>query len=101
LKTFNKNLILVVLLVIVVVVPLALKNSSEFLGADGEAEGIIEEISPNYETWFSSIWEPPSGEVESLLFALQAATGSGIIAYYFGYMKGKSTRPNNRQLLIY
>ena len=29
-------------------------------------------------------WEPPSGEIESLLFALQAAIGAGFIGYYVG-----------------
>ncbi|CEO90262.1 hypothetical protein SSCH_790007 [Syntrophaceticus schinkii] len=36
-----------------------------------------------------SIWEPPSGEIESLLFALQAAIGAGFIGYYFGFVKGR------------
>ncbi|WP_202707180.1 energy-coupling factor ABC transporter substrate-binding protein [Sporosalibacterium faouarense] len=95
-KTFNKNLILIALLIIMVIVPLAINKNAEFGGADGEAEGVIVEVSPNYEPWFSSIWEPPSGEIESLLFALQAALGAGIIAYYFGFMKGKRNSADNR-----
>ncbi|MTI46552.1 MAG: energy-coupling factor ABC transporter substrate-binding protein [Firmicutes bacterium] len=95
-KTFNKNLILIALLIIMVIVPLAINKNAEFGGADGEAEGVIVEVSPNYEPWFSSIWEPPSGEIESLLFALQAALGAGIIAYYFGFMKGKRNNADNR-----
>lgn len=31
----------------------------------------------------------PSGEVESALFALQAALGAGVLAYYFGVRKGR------------
>ncbi|NLN22191.1 MAG: cobalt ABC transporter substrate-binding protein CbiN, partial [Syntrophomonadaceae bacterium] len=34
-------------------------------------------------------WEPPSGEIESLLFALQAAIGAGFIGYYLGFVKGR------------
>ena len=34
--------------------------------------------------------EPPSGEIESLLFALQAAIGAIIIGYAFGYWRGQS-----------
>ncbi len=30
------------------------------------------------------LWEPPSGEIESLLFALQAAIGAGLVGFYFG-----------------
>ncbi|CAM5650563.1 energy-coupling factor ABC transporter substrate-binding protein [Streptomyces violaceorubidus] len=31
----------------------------------------------------------PSGEVESALFALQAALGAGVLAYYFGLRRGR------------
>ena len=40
-----------------------------------------------YEPWYSSIYEPQSGEIESLLFALQAAVGSLIIGYFLGYYR--------------
>ena len=52
-------------------------------GADGEAAGLIE--ATGYEPWIEPFWEPPSGEIESLLFALQAAIGAVIIGYIFGY----------------
>ncbi len=52
-------------------------------GADGEAAGLIE--ASGYEPWIEPFWEPPSGEIESLLFALQAAIGAVIIGYIFGY----------------
>ena len=95
-KTSTKNLILLGIVAIIILLPLIFTGDSEFGGADGEAEGVIAEISPDYEPWISSIWEPPSGEIESLLFALQAAIGSGIIAYIFGYMRGKRKSANNR-----
>lgn len=31
----------------------------------------------------------PSGDVESALFALQAALGAGVLAYYFGIRRGR------------
>lgn len=55
-------------------------------GADGEAADLIE--SSGYEAWIEPFWEPPSGEIESLLFALQAAVGAMIIGYVFGYWQG-------------
>ncbi|WP_214020481.1 energy-coupling factor ABC transporter substrate-binding protein [Methanoculleus sp.] len=55
-------------------------------GADGEAASLIE--STGYEPWAEPIWEPPSGEIESLLFALQAAIGAVVIGYVFGYWQG-------------
>ena len=54
-----------------------------------EAEAAIGEINAEYEPWFESLWEPPSGEIESLLFVLQAAIGAGFIGYFIGYMRGK------------
>ncbi len=64
---------------------------SEFEGADGAAEDVIAELNPDYEPWFGGIgFEPPGGETESLLFALQAAIGSLVIGYTFGYYKGKN-----------
>jgi cobalt/nickel transport protein len=70
---------------------LAMNPDSEFGGADGAAEDVIAEINPDYEPWFGGIgFEPPGGETESLLFALQAAIGSLIIGYTFGYYRGKN-----------
>jgi len=36
------------------------------------------------------LWEPPSGEIESLLFGLQIALGAIIIGYFFGYYRGRN-----------
>lgn len=85
----QKNLLLAILVVVLAVVPLVLHRGAEFGGADGEAGEVITEVNPGYQPWFESVWEPPSGEIESLLFALQAAIGSGFIGYYFGYVRGK------------
>lgn len=85
----TKNIILIVLVVLIAVFPLLIKGNAEFAGADAEAEEAITVVQPDYEPWFESIWEPPSGEIESLLFALQAAIGAGFIGYYLGYMKGR------------
>jgi cobalt/nickel transport protein len=63
-------------------------------GADGLAEDKITEIAPDYEPWFSPFWEPPSGEIESLLFSTQAAIGALIIGYFFGYNRAKKQEQN-------
>ncbi|MGE4282428.1 MAG: energy-coupling factor ABC transporter substrate-binding protein [Clostridia bacterium] len=85
----KNNLLLLLLVVVIAVLPLILVQNAEFGGADGEAEGIILAINPDYEPWFHSIIEPASGEIESLLFALQAVLGSAVIFYYIGYVTGK------------
>ncbi len=89
-KFFNlKNIILILMVLALAIVPLIIVKNAEFAGADSIAEEAIGEINPEYEPWFSPIFEPPSGEVESLLFVLQAVIGAGIIGFGFGYMKGK------------
>lgn len=88
---WKKNLILLLGVILLAVLPLYFVQG-EYGGADGEAEGAIQEIDKSYEPWFESLWEPPSGEIESLLFALQAAIGAGVICYYIGYQIGKSKK---------
>lgn len=83
------NLILALLVAALTVIPLFVAGDAEFGGADGEAEELIAEIRPDYEPWFSPVFEPPSGEIESLLFVLQAAIGAGVIGFGFGYLKGR------------
>ncbi len=91
----NKTWILILLVIALAVVPLFLAGGAEFGGADDQAETVIAEIQPDYTPWFSPLWEPPSGEIESLLFALQAALGASFIAYYFGYKKGQQKAPRS------
>ena len=55
-----------------------------FGGADDQAKNLIGEIRPDYEPWFEPLIEPASGEIASMLFALQAALGAGFIGYYLG-----------------
>ncbi len=80
--------ILILLVTVLTVAPLFLARGAAFNGADAEAESAVTEIRPDYEPWFSPIFEPPSGEIESLFFAVQAALGSGALAYFFGYRRG-------------
>jgi len=61
-----------------------------FSGADGQAEGVIRQIAPDYQPWAAPLMEPPSGEIESLLFALQAVLGAGFIGYYVGVRRERS-----------
>ncbi|WP_442817010.1 energy-coupling factor ABC transporter substrate-binding protein [Streptomyces sp. NBC_01334] len=87
------NALLLFVVAALAVLPLALglgdHKEEPFTGADAEAETAITEIQPDYEPWFSPLYEPPSGEIESALFALQAALGAGVLAYYFGLHRGR------------
>jgi cobalt/nickel transport protein len=73
----NKNFTIIIVLIIIAlaVVPLMIHPNAEFGGADGRAEDAITEINPTYQPWANSLIELPSGEVESLLFSLQAGIG--------------------------
>lgn len=89
------SILIVVLVIILCVAPLIMYNGlgedqGYFGGADGAAGDAIAETG--YEPWFSSLWEPPSGEIESLLFAFQAAIGALIIGYFFGYWRGQTKK---------
>ncbi len=95
-----KNIVLFFFVILLAVIPLIFLQNAEFEGADGQAEDVIGEIAPNYEPWFHAIWEPPSGEIESLLFALQAAIGAIVIGYVIGYGRArkKYASPEERKL---
>lgn len=55
-----------------------------FSGADDKGQQVISEIAPDYTPWFAPLMAPASGEIASLLFALQAAIGAGVIGYWLG-----------------
>lgn len=91
-KGVIKILVLVAIVIGLAVLPLLMVKDAEFSGADDKAEKAITEIKADYEPWFSPLFEPKSGEIESLLFALQAAIGSGIVFYGLGYMRGRKKK---------
>ena len=64
-----------------------------FTGADDQARNVIGTVAPGYRPWAHSLMVPPSSEVESLLFALQAALGAGFIGYYFGSRRRDPVAP--------
>ena len=88
----KRPIILLSLVVLILAAPLIYYNGlgedqGYFSGSDDSASSAVEQTG--YTPWFHSIWEPPSGEIESLLFALQAAIGAVIIGYVLGYYKGQ------------
>ena len=88
-KRVLTNVILLLLVVFITIIPFFVAKNGEFGGSDDQAEEAITQIDENYEPWFSPLFEPASGEIESLLFDLQAAIGAGVIGFGLGYLKGK------------
>lgn len=89
-----QNLLMMIAVIVLVAVPLWMvqkpapgadgKEVEIFRGADDQAKDVIGTLAPGYKPWFKPLMEPPSGEIGSLLFALQAALGAGFIGYYLG-----------------
>ncbi len=84
----KKTLLILTLLVSIFILPFYIDHGGEFGGADGEAQDQIMQLSPDYEPWFESFYEPASGEIESLLFTLQGSLGTAVIFYILGYYRG-------------
>lgn len=90
----KKNIFLVILCIALVCLSFVIGTirGGEFAGADDKIQSTITQINPNYKPWFKHLWQPPSSEIESLLFALQAAAGAGFIGYFVGYNVGKKKK---------
>jgi cobalt/nickel transport protein len=70
-------------------------GNAEFAGSDTVGSSQIAKITGIPEEQFHPLiwqWVPPSGEVESALFALQAAVGGIFVGWFFGYWKGLKGR---------
>ncbi|MFM5979898.1 MAG: energy-coupling factor ABC transporter substrate-binding protein [Sphaerospermopsis kisseleviana] len=95
-QDFN-NWLLVLAVFALAFAPLILVRNTDFGGADDKAKTAISQIQPAYQPWFQSIFEPPSGEVASLLFSAQAAIGAGVIGYAIGLYKGRSQQQKHEE----
>lgn len=73
---------------LIIALPMILGIEGEYAGTDSIAQAAIEAANPDTKPWAEPLWSPPSGEIESLLFALQAAIGAGLIGYAIGRRHG-------------
>ncbi|MBF0147064.1 MAG: energy-coupling factor ABC transporter substrate-binding protein [Magnetococcales bacterium] len=92
----HRSLWLMVAAAILMFLPLAIPVfQGDFEGTDGQAVEMIIQARPGYQPWFQPLWTPPSGEVESMLFAIQAALGAGFVGYVIGRRHGSSLKRND------
>ncbi|XWK87872.1 MAG: energy-coupling factor ABC transporter substrate-binding protein [Phormidium sp.] len=92
------NWLLVSGVLVLAIAPLILIRGAEFGGADGKAESAIQEVNPNYKPWATPIFEPASGEIESLLFSVQAGLGAGVIGYVIGFYRGRKEQREQQEI---
>jgi cobalt/nickel transport protein len=91
----KQNLLLLLGVIVLVVAPLVFHSkTAKFAGSDDQASAMIANIQPSYHRWAVPLWQPPSAEVESLLFAVQAGLGAGLLGYYFGRRSGLTQARN-------
>lgn len=64
-------------------------DGQRFVGTDTAATKQVEQDNPDYKPWFSPVFAPSSSEIESGLFALQAALGAGALGYTIGVLRGR------------
>lgn len=84
---------LLIVATLIIVAPLALPGiEGAFTGTDDVASKAIEASRPGYTRWTTPFWQPPSKEIESLIFALQAAAGAGVFGYVLGRRHGGRRR---------
>ncbi|MFV0459523.1 MAG: energy-coupling factor ABC transporter substrate-binding protein [Actinomycetales bacterium] len=92
-RVVNAVLILALVLVVAGSALIARHTQGEqasFAGTDSIATDLI--ASQGHTSWFDPLLRPGSSEVESGLFALQAALGAGVLGYCLGRLHGRRLR---------
>ena len=88
--TVNRSWWLLGATVAIIAAPLVVPGlGGAFKGSDDLGAQAINAAHPGYQPWFQPLWKPPSDDVESLLFSLQAALGAGVLGYVIGRRQGR------------
>ena len=85
------------MVIVLSLAPVLIFQGQEFKATDSRNQTAIAEIKPEYKPWFQPIVKPSGGEVETFLFAAQAAIGSGVTCYILGLYKGRTERRQAEQ----
>jgi cobalt/nickel transport protein len=91
-RKLSTNILLFSGAVILSVAPILMYQGKEFKATDSLNIMAIEKVKPGYKPWFEPVIKPAGGEIETFLFATQAAIGSGVTCYILGLYKGRTER---------
>ena len=88
-KNTKTVILLLIAAILIAIVPLFALKGAEFGGSDDAGSVMVEEISGEYDPWFTPVLETAlggelPGEVESMIFCVQTGIGVGIIAFIMG-----------------
>jgi cobalt/nickel transport protein len=78
--------------VILSMAPVLIYQGKEFKATDSLNITAINQVNPEYKPWIEPMIKSSGGEIETFLFATQAAIGSGVTCYILGLYKGRSER---------
>jgi len=95
-KKIRTNWSIVIGVVALSIGPLLHFQGNEFNATDSKNSTAIEELRPGYKPWFEPVVKPSGGEIETFLFATQAAIGAGIVGYVIGLYKGRTERQSSQ-----
>ena len=79
--------------------PVLIFQGKEFKATDSTNITAIEQVKPGYKPWFEPVIKPSGGEIETFLFATQAAIGSGVTCYILGLYKGRTERRRSDEII--
>jgi cobalt/nickel transport protein len=69
----------------------------KYAGSDGQGTEAITSLQPGYKPWFQPVVQLPSKEIESLMFASQAALGAGVVGFVIGLYRGRSLAQEHKE----
>lgn len=94
-KDIYKYAIAIAVMIAIFAIPFFINGQARFGGADDAGSKAIMNQEQGYRRWATPWWTPPP-ETESMLFAVEAALGAGLIGYFIGHEKARMKYMKNR-----